>query len=328
MSPFTVLMQIILIGLETGLPLTFTFLGVYLIFRLLDDFDLTVQGTFPMGGATVAVLLSQGIHPIPATIIAVLIGCLAGLVTGLMYARLQISLLMSGIISMIALYSVNLHIMGRPNTPILNVPTVYSWADAYSGMAYSVAVSGFLLVLVLVLAAALIYFLKTEIGLAIRATGGNPTMARSMGVNTAAITVLCVVLANGLVAFSGALAAQDQGFADVSMGTGAIVAGIASILLGELVVRKPTRVARGVVAVLIGTFLYRLLFTIALRLGLEPYDLQLFTALVLLGAIAAPKGFKYLTQRPLDSRVRRLFLARRETRLQQEGLDNAATGKH
>lgn len=327
MDLVTIAVQILLIGMETGLPLVFMFLGVYLIFRLLDDFDLSVQGTFPMGGATVAVLLARGMNPLAATAFAVLAGCVAGLVTGLIHTRLHVTLLLAGIISMIGLYTINLHIMGGPNVPLLNVPTIFSFADDYGGLEHGIVVSAAMLVLLGLFVGGLIYLLNTELGLAIRATGGNPAMARSMGVNTAGITILCVVLANGLIALSGALVAQDQGYADISMGTGSIVAGIASILLGELIVRKPGRVKRGVVAVVIGTLAYRLLFTLALRLGLEPFDLQLFTAVTLLFALVIPRGVQQVqSQQKQWGRLYQL-LGKRPVRMPQEGLSHVAAGR-
>lgn len=298
----TIILQVMLISMETALPLAFMFMGVYLVFRLLNDFDLTVDGAFPLGGATAAVLLARGVHPIWATLFAVILGCLAGLVTGLMHIRLRITLLLAGIISMIGLYTVNLRLMGRPNVALLNVPTIFSFADEYTGWSHGVVVVGFMLVLAGVVAAAMIYFLKTEIGLTIRATGSNPMMVRSLGVNTAGVVVLCLIIANGLVSFSGALVAQDQGFADISMGIGSIVAGIASILLGEIIVRKPNRVARGVIAIVVGTLFYRFVITLALRFGMEPYDLRLFTALILLFAISTPMWLRRVWQLPFVKR--------------------------
>ncbi len=288
------ILRVLVTSLETGLPLVFMFLGVHLIFRVLDNFDMTVDGTFPLGGATVAILLARGMHPLWATLIAVAVGCAAGVATGFIHVKLRVILLLSGIIMMISLYSVNLHIMNGPNVPLLDVPTVFSFADNYSGLTRSMMVIGFLLGLVGLVTGGIVYFLKSEIGLGIRATGRNALMARSMGVNTAGATVLCLVLANGLIAFSGALVAQNQGFADISMGIGSIVAGIASILLGEIIVRKPSYVARGAVAVVAGTLAYRFVITFALRLGLQPFDLKLFTGLILLVVITTPMGLKWL----------------------------------
>ncbi|MCL4367741.1 MAG: ABC transporter permease [Actinobacteria bacterium] len=286
------MLRVLVSSLETGLPLVFMFLGVHLIFRVLDSFDMTVDGTFPLGGATVAILLAHGTNPVWATLIAVAAGCLAGVVTGFIHVKLRVSLLLSGIIMMICLYTVNLRIMHGPNVPLLDVPTVFSFADRYSGLTRSAAVIGFLLVLVGGAAGLLVYFLKSQVGLGIRATGGNALMARSLGVNTAGATVLCLVIANGLIAFSGALVAQNQGFADISMGIGSIVAGIASILLGEIIVRRPSRVARAAMAVVVGTLFYRFVIIFALRLGLQPFDLRLFTGLILLVVITMPMGLE------------------------------------
>lgn len=296
MELVSTLMRVIVISLETGLPLVFMFLGVHLIFRVLDNFDMTVDGSFPLGGATVAILLASGVSPVLATLAAVAAGTVAGLLTGLIHVRLHVSLLLSGIIMMISLYTVNLRVMGGPNVPLLDVGTIFSFADRYGGLSRSLAIIAFLLVLVILAAGGLVYFLKTQVGLAVRATGGNPLMARSLGVNTAGSTVLCLLIANGLISFSGALVAQNQGFADISMGIGSIVAGIASILLGEIVVRKQGRVARGAVAVVVGTLLYRFVIIFALRLGLQPFDLRLFTGVILLLVITAPMGLTRLNK--------------------------------
>lgn len=285
-------LRVIVIGLETGLPLVFMFLGVHLIFRVLDSFDMSVDGTFPLGGATVAILLSNGVSPVWATLAAVAAGSAAGFVTGMIHVRLRVTLLLSGIIMMISLYTVNLRTMGGPNVSLLDAPTIFSFAERYAGLTRSAAVIGFLLVLVGLAAGAMVYFLKSQVGLGIRATGGNSVMARSLGVNTAGTTVLCLILANGLIAFSGALVAQNQGFADISMGIGSIVAGIASILLGEIIVRKQNRVARTALAVVVGTLIYRFIIVFALRFGLQPFDLRLFTGVILLFVITAPFGLK------------------------------------
>ena len=224
-----------LIGtLEQGLVYGIMALGVYITYRILHFADLTVDGSFPLGAAVAARFIADGGSPLLGTVLAMAAGMLAGLTTGFLNTKLKISGLLSGILTMTALYSVNLRVMGRANIPLLRKPTLVSWFGQ-RGMAPWIL---FLITLVLI-KVLLDLFLKTEIGFAIRATGDNEQMIRSCGVNTDGMKLIGLGLANCLVALSGALVAQYQGFADVGMGVGTVVAGLASVIAGQALVRLP-----------------------------------------------------------------------------------------
>ncbi|MGE5508380.1 MAG: ABC transporter permease [Chitinophagales bacterium] len=293
--------------LEQGLAFGLMSLGVYLTFRVLDFPDLTVDGSFALGGALAAALLVAGVGPVPATLAAGLAGVLAGAVTGLLHTRLHISGLLSGILTMTALYSINLRVMGRANVPLLMQPTLFTALEKWSA-------GGFAQLLLLVpLAGAgvllLVAFLRTEIGLILRATGDNQQMVRSIGSSTDGAQVLGLSLANGLVALSGAVIAQQQGFADVGMGVGTIVAGLASVIVGEAVLR-PRGLASRVLAAVAGSILYRGVVAVALQLGFAPTDLKLVTAVIVVVALGAPAlaktrpGPSWLRKRQLGGEAR------------------------
>lgn len=232
------LQNLFLKSLEQGLVFGIMALGVYITFKILKFSDLTVDGSFPLGAAVAASLIVSGHSPFIATLAAFLAGSLAGCVTGILNTKAGISDLLSGILTMTSLYSINLRIMGRPNTPLLNQPTVYSIIDDFSKNTWSVFPSKHIYLLFFVLFALLVKvlldaFLKTQMGFALKTTGDNPQMIRSQGVNTDFAKIIGLVISNGLVALSGALVAQYQGFADVGMGVGTIVAGLASVIIGD-----------------------------------------------------------------------------------------------
>jgi len=276
------------VSVYEGLAYGFVALGVYITFRVLAFPDLTVDGSFPLGAAVTAVLIINGINPWAATIIAFLSGVGAGIITALLNTKLRINALLAGILMMVALYSINLLIMGRSNIPLLREISIFDNVAGWLGMGPSVVLSiifcGTLIVLTLLL---LNWFLRTEIGLALRATGDNEQMVRGLGSSTDMTTILGVSISNGFVALAGALIAQNQGFADVGMGIGMIVMGLASVIIGEGLFRP-----RGVTSVLLsvvgGTFAYRLFLGIALRAGLPPSNLKLITAGLVIIALAVP----------------------------------------
>ena len=271
--------------LEQGLLFGIMVLGVFLSFRVLNVPDLTVDGTFPLGGAVAASLIVAGAPPLAATVAAVAAGMVAGACTGLLHARLRISALLAGILTMTALFSVNLRIMGRPNVPLLRLPTLVEAAERL-GAGPQAALALFAATALLV-GAALYWFLRTEVGLALRATGDNEVMAVSAGIEVGRAKTLGLAISNGLVALSGALTAQYQGFADVNMGIGTIVAGLASVILGEAFVR-PRGLAWRLSAAVVGSVAYRAAIAGALELGLNPGDLKLATALLVMVALAIP----------------------------------------
>lgn len=282
--------RLVLDALVAGLPYTFNFLGIWLIFRLLGDFDLTVDGSFTLGAAVTATLVTGGWNPVVATAAAALAGATAGLFTAFVHLRLRVILLLAGIISEIGLYSVNLRVMGLPNISFLGHGTIFSFLQAPDPVTSDLRVLGLVALLLVGVAAGLGVFLKTDFGLAMRATGANPQMARSVGINTTYAVLIFLVVSNSLVGFSGSITAQQQYFADLNMGIGVILIGITSILLGELFFRRTGSVWFGIVGVIVGTAIYNIAVSLAVRAGLAPTDLRAFTSLVLLVSLTLGLG--------------------------------------
>jgi putative ABC transport system permease protein len=279
---------VVTVALQEGLLYACLALGVWVSFRVLAFPDLTVDGAFPLGAATAAVLIVHGYNPLIATVASVCAGVLAGLFTALLNTRLGINDLLSGILTMTGLYSVNLIIMRGSNVALLREITVFDLVGYIPGFAnrylISIIVPGGVVLLV---GALLTVFLYTQIGLVLRASGSNESMIRSLGVDTSRITWLGLSIANGLVALSGSLMAQWQGFADVGMGVGSIVIGLAAIILGERLLRLAD-VGRSVAAVVLGTVVYRSIISLSLRAGLEPVNLKLVTMLLLIVVLSTP----------------------------------------
>lgn len=280
-------------ALEQGFAYGLMVIGVYLTFRVLDFPDLTVDGSLPLGAAVSAVAVTSGYSPFLAIMMAAGAGFLAGMVTGILNTKFKILHLLASILTMIALYSVNLRIMGRPNMALLGQDTVVDWFMELTGLLpyYSTPLLFFIICLVVVII--LIWFLHTEQGLTFLATGNNMQMITSQGVNTDTVIIFGVGLSNALVATSGALVAQNQGAADVNMGVGTIVAGLASVILGETIFGDKT-IGRAIIAALLGSALYRIAIGLALGLKLgsfsiTPSDLNLITALLVVVALIAPR---------------------------------------
>ncbi|MCP9809182.1 ABC transporter permease [Cyanobium sp. HWJ4-Hawea] len=259
-------------------------LGTYLTLRVLNFPDLTVDGSFALGGGAAAMLISQGISVPWALAAAVACGCLAGMVTGLIHTRLGVNDLFAGILTTTGLYSITLRLMGRSNIPLTDTPAgILKLPDLIPGLDDNWAIALSLVVLGLGLLLALL--LSTDFGLALRALGNNATMARANGINQGRGLTLGIAAANGLVALSGALVAIYQGFADVTMGIGSLILGLGMVIIGESVLR-PRSFLMALVAVVLGAVLFRALIAIALQLGLDPIDLKLTTAALLLFALA------------------------------------------
>ena len=289
--------NLIISTIAQGLLWALLALGVFITFRILDVADLTVEGSFPMGAAISAVLITMGVNPWVTVIVAGIGGMIAGAVTGWIHTKLKIPALLAGILTMIALYSVNLHIMGKANISLLRMDTVYSVIHSM-GISNSVALTIIGVVVTVVVGLFLFWFFGTELGTSIRATGVNPQMIRAQGVNTDSMIVLGLLLSNGFVAVSGALIAQSQGFADIGMGVGTIVIGLASVIIGEVlfasssVVRKlfgNSSFVLSLVAVVFGSIIYRIVIATVLYLGMPPNDLKLFTAILVALALSLPK---------------------------------------
>lgn len=288
---------------SVGLILSLLALGVLISFRILAFRDLTVEGSIALGGAVAGTLLVSGWNPWLATFVAFLAGACAGTVTGILTTRLQINGLLAGILVMTALYSVNLRVMNKSNLPLFKEQTIVSMAQKAVSPELKWTIGRWevpvqeILVVVLVLAiigmisATMYAFFKTNLGLAMRATGDNEHMIRALGVEVGWMLTFGLAISNGLVALSGALLVQYQGYADVQMGLGMVVWGLASVIIGESLVNS-RQIGMLVVGTIMGSILFRLLVAIALRWGLNPNDLKLVTAVFVLIALIAPNALE------------------------------------
>jgi putative ABC transport system permease protein len=285
-------------AIEIGLIFALVALGVFISFRLLRFPDLTVDGSFPLGGAVCAVLIAAGINPWLATLAATAAGAVAGLITGWLNVRLKIMDLLASILMMIALYSVNLRIMGGPNIPLINDPTIFNMLQPDSMDDY-IFRPLLLLVIVVIAKLGLDWFFATERGLAIRATGSNARMARAQGVNTGGMILLGMAISNALVGLAGAMFVQTQGGSDISMGIGTIVIGLAAVIVGESIL--PSRkIIWCTLAVVIGAIVYRFFIAAALNsdfIGLKAQDLNLVTAVLVTVALVIPQLKRKFAQR-------------------------------
>lgn len=285
--------------ISQGLLWAIMALGVFLTFRVLDIADLSVEGTFPLGAAVAAILIASDQPIWLATLLAVLAGCAAGTVTAILTTKLKIPALLSGILTMIGLYSVNLMVMGKANVPLLRNETIFTLTESTFGVSQSFAtfIVGFCACIIVGLI--MYWFFGTVLGTAIRATGCNPQMARAQGINTDLMVILGLLISNGLVALAGALVAQSNGFADVGMGTGTIVIGLASVIIGEVLFG--TRSFKNwLISVVLGSIVYRIVIALVLEMGMPPNDLKLFTAILVAIALSLPlirSKFAYMKQR-------------------------------
>lgn len=286
-------------ALEVGLLYGVMAIGVYLTFRVLNFADLTVDGSFTTGAATAAVGLTQGWNPIVATLAGFGTGFFAGIVTGLLHTKGKIDGLLAGILTMIALWSVNLRIMDGANVPLLRTDTMFTPLRE-AGFMGSWGAVGIFAVALLSLSAVMYWFLSTDMGLSLRATGDNGPMITSFGVSTDFTKIFTLALSNGFVGMCGGLVAQYQGFADVSMGIGLILIGLASVIMGQAILgQKHLFVA--ILAVVVGAVLYRLIIFAALKVGLNPNDMRAVTAALVIVALLLPRWKKYLpsSKRPV-----------------------------
>jgi putative tryptophan/tyrosine transport system permease protein len=277
-------------AIESGLIYALVALGIYLSFRVLEFPDLTVDGSFPLGAAVSATLIVSGWDPWLATGLAMVAGAMAGMVTAWLNVKLKILHLLASILTMIALYSINLRIMGRPNIALLGENTILSPIESWETPFY-VSTPIIFFFVVVICALILIKFLNSETGLAMRATGANPRMARAQGVKTAWMILSGMAVSNALVALAGSLFAQSQGSADVTMGVGVIVVGLASVIGGEAII-TPSSVVKATIACILGAILYRLAIAFALNLdmlGLKAQDLNLVTSVLVMIAIVLPR---------------------------------------
>jgi putative ABC transport system permease protein len=284
--------NLLLHALEQGLVFGIMVLGVFITYKILDFPDLTVEGTFPLGAAVAAKVIFSGGDPLWGTFLAIIAGSLAGLITGLLHTKLKLTNLLSGILTMTLLYSLNLRIMGRPNIPLLGKVTLLEEIkNFFPNLSMDYLIPFFFLFIVIIIKFILDYFLSTEIGLTIIATGDNEQMIKSLGVNTDFTKIVGLCLSNALVGLSGALFAQYSGFADVNMGLGTVVSGLACVIIGISIIKIPTIFWR-TIAVLVGSLIYRFLMIVALRygysLGFKPGDLKLISVLLVIIALTVP----------------------------------------
>ena len=264
-------------------------LGVYITFKVLDFPDLTVDGSFALGGAVSAILISNGMNPFITLFFSFLAGSLAGLATGILNTKLQIPGILAGILTMIALYSINIRVMGgRPNIPLLGIAT--SLTIIQNILSLSKVVSDLLVGFVFSVFIVLImyWFFGTEMGCAIRATGNNEKMIRALGVDTNVMKTIGLMISNALVSLSGALVTQSQGYADVGMGTGTIVIGLASVIIGEVIFGNRFNFLYKLSSIVMGSIIYRIIIAIVLQLGLKATDLKLLTAIIVAIALSVP----------------------------------------
>lgn len=291
-----------------GLILALLALGVLISFRILSFRDLTVDGSMTLGGAVAATLLVAGWNPWFATVAAFAAGALAGTTTGILATKFQINGLLAGILVMTALYSVNLRVMGKSNLPLMNEKTVVTLArklaaddskwsiGRYQIPLEDLCVVGLVSVIIALVAGAMYAFFRTNLGLAMRATGDNEQMIRALGVEVGWMTTFGLALSNGLVALAGGLFVQYQGYADVQMGIGMVVGGFASVIIGESLVGS-RQIGLLLIGAVMGSVLFRLIVAIALRWGLNPNDLKLVTALFVFAALVLPKVLERLRRR-------------------------------
>lgn len=270
-----------------GLMWSILALGVFLSFRVLDVPDMTCEGSFPLGGAIAATCIASGGNPGWSLLLAAVGGALAGAVTGVLYTKLKIPAILAGILTMIALYSINLHVMGKANISLLRMDTVFSMTADALHIGQSEAALIVPAVGIAIIIGFIYWFFGTELGLCIRATGFNPQVVRAQGVNTDTMIILGLVISDALIGLCGAIVAQNNGFADVGMGIGTIVIGLASVIIGEVILGADSFSA-SLTAVVLGSIIYRIVIAAVLYLGMPPNDLKLFTAIIVMLALAAP----------------------------------------
>ena len=297
-------MNLIVSAIGQGLLWALLGLGLYLTFRILNFADMTVEGTFPLGAAVAVANLAHGMSPYLATFLALLAGMLAGLVTGLLYTKGKIPILLAGILTMTAIYSINLRIMGGSNISLIGKKTLLNNEFLRSLPQYFFFV--FLgIIVVVIITGILVFFLNTDFGQAFIATGDNPKMAKSLGIYTDSMIIIGLMLSNGIVALCGALIAQNNGYADINMGIGTIVIALASIIIGEVAFGELTLNQR-LVAVTLGSIIYRLILLAVLQLGFSANDLNLISSIVLALCMMLPQLEKIVhLKKPIEKGVKK-----------------------
>lgn len=283
----TNLISIFLSSASQGVLWALLAIGVFLTFRILDIADLTAEGSFPLVAGIAAVSITNGLSPIVACLLGFLGGAAAGLVSGLLHTKLKIPALLAGIITMTGLYSVTSRIMGAPNLSLLGQKNVFTWAESLGvSKENAVLIAGLLVALIVV--TLLVLFLRTETGLAIRATGDNLAMSEANGINTDTMKIIGYMISNGCIALSGSLLAQNNGFADLNSGIGTIVIGLASIIIAEVLFRNQPLLLR-LLTIILGAVIYRFILALVFELNVQPSDSKLASALVLVICLSFPQ---------------------------------------
>lgn len=279
-------MNLIISTISQGFIWAIMAIGLYITFRILDFPDMTVEGSFPLGAVTTVIMIQNGYSPEISMLVAFIFGCLAGFATAFMYTKLHIPSLLAGILTMTALYSVNLRILGKANMSLTKSDNIF---NSYGLNKLPINFNGIVLgvIIIAIITSLLIVFLNTEKGQAVIATGDNETMAASMGINTTVMKFIGIMVSNGIVAFTGGLIAQQNGFADVNMGIGSIVIGLSAIIIGE-VIYPDVPLSIRIITIVIGSIVYRLILMIVLQLGFNTNDLKLISAIILALCLALP----------------------------------------
>jgi len=292
--------DILISAVSLGILWAIMAIGVFLTFRILDIADLSCEGVFPLGAAVAAKIISQNGDPFAACLAAIGAGVLAGLATGILHTKLKIPILLSGILSMTALYSINLRIMGKANISLLRMETVYSKIGNLFHLSDKASTIFVGLIFAVVVVILLWWFLNTELGYSVRATGNNVYMIRAMGVDTDKMFMIGLIIGNAMIGLAGALIAQNQSYADIGMGTGTIVIGLASVIIGEVLFGK-RNVFQHMISILLGSIAYRIIISLVLEIdfeikiagriipiSVEPTDLKLFTSVIVAIALSLP----------------------------------------
>ena len=281
--------QFYLTALQLSLCLGPMAMGIYITMKVFNIPDITTDGSYTLGATVTAVLLTHQFPVLAALPICMIAGSLAGICTGLIHTKLKIDALLAGILVMTGLYSINLIILGRSNVPLINIAGVFSFFSFFSNDIYNQLFVAFVILIILILL--LTYLLRTDFGIAMRATGNNPLMTKSLGINNDMIKIIGLAMANGLTALSGFLVAQYQGFADINMGIGIVITGLGSVLIADALRlwMNVTNIAAQILLVIAGSFLFQLVLAFTLAMGIDPNFLKLVTALFVLLIVALPR---------------------------------------
>lgn len=283
-------MSLIVSSFSQGLFWAIMAIGVFITFRILDIADLTAEGSFPLGAATAAALIVAGVNPLLATFLAVIAGALAGLVAGFLHTKMKIPAIITGILVLTGLYSINIRVMGQSNLALLNQETLLTYMQNW-GLSVQMAPLVLGVISLALVIGIIVWFMNTEYGLALRTTGDNKIMAEANGIETDSMIILGYMISNSMIALSGALLAQYNGYSDISMGTGTIVIGLAGVVIAEVLV-KNARIFKRLLSIFVGAFIYRLVIDMIMRqtaIAITPSDIKIISAVILAIILWAPQ---------------------------------------